>query len=212
MNKVILLAILATGVLGIDFPLYKQCDSKWGQEQLGTSSKTICSSGCTVSSAAMMLYALGNTQLDPSTLNKWLIENKGFDRGNNFVWGSISKFGVSFYGFISNSQIKEFLDQGKFLILNVRSGGHWVLATGYSGDTIYVNDPGYSVESYTLSQVVNGRTAVYTSTNSMPDFITNFIIDISEFLRFFIGSKVESSFIPAPIPDEDIHKNSSSNH
>ena len=34
---------------------------------------------------------------------------------------------------------------------NVHNGGHWVLATGYNGDTILVNDPGYSTSSYSLS-------------------------------------------------------------
>ena len=34
---------------------------------------------------------------------------------------------------------------------NVHNGGHWVLATGYSGDKILVNDPGYSTSSYSLS-------------------------------------------------------------
>jgi hypothetical protein len=79
------------------------------------------------------------------------------------------------------------------------------LATRISGDTIYVNDPGYSVSSYTLSQVVNGNTGAYTP-NRLPNFITNFIIDISEFLRFLIGSQEESPFLPAPIPDDDIQQ------
>jgi hypothetical protein len=205
MIKVILLTILASGVLGITFPLYNQCDSRWGQDQLGTSSKTICSSGCLVSSAAMALYGVGNTSINPGTLNKWLISNGGYSQGNLFVWTSINKLGVSFIGFFNNSAIKSLLDQGKILILNVRNGGHWVLATRISGDTIYVNDPGYSVSSYTLSQVVNGNTGAYTP-NRLPNFITNFIIDISEFLRFLIGSQEESPFLPAPIPDDDIQQ------
>jgi len=38
--------------------------------------------------------------------------------------------------------------------LNVRGGAHWVLMTGHSGDTLHVNDPGFSVSSYSLSDVV----------------------------------------------------------
>ena len=34
---------------------YKQCDSKWGNNQLGTCSQTICSAGCAMSSVAMIL-------------------------------------------------------------------------------------------------------------------------------------------------------------
>jgi hypothetical protein len=55
------------------------------------------------------------------TLNKWLIENRGYDKGNNLIWSSFGKLGATFYGFISNIQIKEKLDEGKILILNVRA-------------------------------------------------------------------------------------------
>lgn len=47
------------------------------------------------------------------------------------------------------------------MICNVHNGGHWVLATGYQGDNILVNDPGYSVTSYSLSQIVDGQNGVY---------------------------------------------------
>jgi hypothetical protein len=53
------------------------------------------------------------------------------------------------------------LDKGKVVICNVHNGGHWVLAHGYSGDNILVNDPGFSTTSYTLSQIVNGQNGVY---------------------------------------------------
>lgn len=34
---------------------YKQCDSRWANNQLGTCSQTICSAGCAMSSVAMIL-------------------------------------------------------------------------------------------------------------------------------------------------------------
>jgi hypothetical protein len=204
MIKVILLTILASGVLGITFPLYNQCDSRWGQDQLGTSSKTICSSGCLVSSAAMALYGVGNTSINPGTLNKWLIDNGGYwyDIFAPFV---LVKLGLTIDGIYSNTQIKSLLDQGEILILTVRDGDHYVLATRISGDTVYVNDPGYSVTSYKVSDVTTRGVLAFTP-NRLPNFITNFIIDISEFLRFLIGSQEESPFLPAPIPDDDIQK------
>lgn len=49
-------------------------------------------------------------------------------------------------------------------MLNVHNGGHWVLMTGYSGNTLYVNDPGFSVNSYQMNDVVRAgayeRTAI----------------------------------------------------
>ena len=64
-------------------------------------------------------------------------------------------------GKVANSQIKANLDAGHVVICNVHSGAHWVLATGYSGDTIYVNDPGFTTTSYTLGTIVDGQNAVY---------------------------------------------------
>lgn len=81
--------------------------------------------------------------------------------GDEFVWNSIHPLGLTFEGKVGNSQIKAELDKGKVVICNVHNGGHWVLAHGYSGDNILVNDPGFSTTSYTLSQIVNGQNGVY---------------------------------------------------
>jgi hypothetical protein len=37
------------------YPMFKQCDTAWKNDQLGTSSNTICSAGCLMSSASMGL-------------------------------------------------------------------------------------------------------------------------------------------------------------
>lgn len=37
------------------YPLYKQCDPKWGNDQLGNTTTTLCKSGSAVSSVAMAL-------------------------------------------------------------------------------------------------------------------------------------------------------------
>lgn len=67
------------------------------------------------------------------------------------MWSSIGKLGLYYTGFVINSNIKSSLDAGNVVICNVRNGDHWVLAYGYSGDNILVNDPGYSTKSYSLS-------------------------------------------------------------
>jgi hypothetical protein len=153
---------LAFIVLAISrsYPLYKQCDPAWANQQLGTSANTICKAGCTMSSASMALAGTGHA-FNPSTLNTWLKGHGGYVSGDLFVWGSINALGLSFQGKVSNSQIKAKLDAGAVVICNVHNGGHWVLAHSYSGDNINVNDPGYSTTSYTLSQIVDGQNAVY---------------------------------------------------
>jgi ABC-type bacteriocin/lantibiotic exporter with double-glycine peptidase domain len=158
--KAIILILLVIGTLAYNFPLYKQCDSRWGNQQLGTGSQTICQAGCLMSSAAMALAGTGHSY-DPGSLNAWLKTHGGYVSGNLFVWASINAIGLHFEGKVANSAIKSSLDQNKIVIINVHNGGHWVLATRYSGDTIYVNDPGYNTASYQMSEIVNGQTGVY---------------------------------------------------
>ena len=118
---------------------------------------------------------------NPKTLNVWLKNNGGYASGNLFVWASINKLGLTFKGFVANTAIKQNLDAGNVVICNVHNGGHWVLAYKYSGDTIYVNDPGYSTASYTLSQIVNNNNGIY-GVNKLPSVINNFIATIEEYL------------------------------
>jgi ABC-type bacteriocin/lantibiotic exporter with double-glycine peptidase domain len=166
-NQFFCLTFLAFLVLAMSrtYPLYKQCDSAWRDEQLGTSSNTICSAGCLMSSASMALKGTGH-DFNPSTLNTWLKSHGGYVSGDLFVWASINSLGLTFQGKFANSQIKAKLDQGYVVICNVHNGGHWVLAYGYNGDNILVNDPGYSTTSYTLSQIVEGQNGVYALTSS----------------------------------------------
>ena len=151
MLRITVVAVFVALALTYSFPMYKQCDSKWGSQQLGTGGgKTICQAGCLMSSAAMALSGTGHSY-NPETLNKWLISNGGYASGNLFVWASINKLGLTFGGFVNNNAIKSSLDNKKIVIMNVHNGGHWVLATGYSGDSIKVNDPGYSTSAYSLN-------------------------------------------------------------
>jgi hypothetical protein len=152
--RLVIFLLICLSVFTRDYPLYKQCDSRWGNIKLGTSSDTICSAGCLLCSVGMALKALGNIYSTPDVLNYWLTLNGGYVGGDNFVWGSVNGIGMVYRGKISNSQIKINLDRGNIVILNVRNGGHWVLATGYNGDTIFVNDPGYPVNAYALYQIV----------------------------------------------------------
>ena len=150
MLKLVTFSLLVAVMLSRTYPMFKQCDPRWGNNQLGTSSDTICSAGCLMSSAAMGLAGTGHGY-NPATLNTWLTNNGGYIDGDGFVWASINRWGVAFGGFISNDKIRNYIDSGYIVILNVHNGGHWVLATGYSGDRISVNDPGYSTTSYALS-------------------------------------------------------------
>ena len=143
MNKILLAITLILAIaVSRNYPMYKQCDPQWAHEQLGTSSNTICSAGCLMSSASMALKGTGH-DFNPSTLNRWLTSHGGYASGDLFIWAAINNFGVKFQGKVANSQIKANLDKGNIVICNVHNGHHWVLAHGYNGNNILVNDPGY---------------------------------------------------------------------
>ena len=137
-------------------PTYKQCNSAWGPKIMA--SKSVCRVGCLMSSVAAGLASAGKTingqTATPGTLHDFLKSNGGY-QGNLFVWGAVSRFGLSYEGQpSSDSTIKAAICANKIVILNVNGGGHWVLATGYTDDNYSVMDPGYSKTSYTTTQVV----------------------------------------------------------
>ncbi len=83
MKILILLALLVITVFaGRSYPLYKQCDSRWGGKLLGHGPATICKAGCLLSSVSMCLAGLkvkvdGKTA-DPATTNSWLLSHGGY--------------------------------------------------------------------------------------------------------------------------------------
>ena len=145
------------------FAYYSQCDSEWADIPLGTSSsETICSAGCAMSSTAMMLSHYG-TNMNPEQLNTWLIDNNGYVDGDLLVWDSVDTFGPSFQGIetgVSVDELSNGIAQCHGIIANVRDNTHWVLLTGYAGDdTFYVNDPGFDDSTYSYSDM--SQWAVY---------------------------------------------------
>ena len=137
---------------------------------MGNSTTTICKGGDIISSVAMGLAGVGVNQ-NPSSLNIWLKAHKGYDSKNNFVWNSITALGATYQGQVSNAILKLNIDVGYLVIINVNKGAHWVLATGYTGNTIHVKDSQHpEITDYDLSVVVSGHNAVYKvpNTKSIP--------------------------------------------
>ena len=151
--KVVLVGLLLVVASSRNYQIsYKQCDSQWRSQKLGFTSLTLCSHGCLVSSVAMALSAIGKS-FNPGTLNSWLKDNNGYDLNGNFRWWSVYRLGLKYAGKIRKYRIAVNLKVGNVVMLKVRSGHHWVLAKSMSGNTIYVNDPGYWNTSYRLSDV-----------------------------------------------------------
>lgn len=81
MNKqAISLLFLYLIVSSSSFALWKQCDPRWANDQLGWGSDTICSAGCLMTSATMVITSLP-AYVNPATLNQWLKNNGGYVSG-----------------------------------------------------------------------------------------------------------------------------------
>ena len=143
-------------------PVLKQCDFPYKDFKLG-SSTTICKSGCAMCSVASGLAGLGKTiggkSINCETFNQYLQDNHGYS-GNAIIWATANRLGVTYEGQITSiSAIKTAVCDNKLVVLNVKAGGHWVLATGVNGNTFFVNDPGYQGNTYNGDEVV--RASVY---------------------------------------------------
>lgn len=166
-------------IIPFNFPLYKQCNAKWGDDLMGT--KTICQVGCLMSSTAMGLAgsripipfptpnnASISVPSDPKSFNHWLVDNDGYS-GNNLIETQVPLIdperifwpddGMHKGNDLSYGEVVDYLRKGRIVIGNVNQGGHFVLLTGYSaedGDTFAVNDPGYDRNTYSYKNDIVG--------------------------------------------------------
>lgn len=140
----------------LSVPLFTQHDPRWGNTKLGTSSYTIGTDGCTITSMAMLVKYYGK-DTDPQRLDAMTTNVGGFSGGSAYIWGSLT----TIYPDIAFTQIKEYpndpapvdalrkeLDLGHpipvWLDSNPRQAGnqmHWVLLVGYEGNDFWINDP-----------------------------------------------------------------------
>jgi len=147
-----------------NYPLYKQCDGRWGGDKLGASS-TICRVGCLMSSMAMAMQGLGKKingqNVTPKNLNAFLMGNGGYS-GNLFVWGAVSRFGFSYLGQpTAIATIKQHICNNRVVIMQVDQGRHWVLAKSVNADgSIGIMDPSPNRNSVRPNEVL--RAGVYS--------------------------------------------------
>ena len=71
------------------------------------------------------------------------------------MWGASTKLGLKFKGKLTDSdEIKDAVNSGKIVVLNVKKGDHWVLAKRISGDEYHVQDPVYAKLTYSSSDIL----------------------------------------------------------
>ena len=93
------------GRLEIPVAPFFQNDPLWSQEKLGTSSETIGSAGCAISSAAMVLKSYG-VDIDPKKLNDYLLSHDGYEGAAWIKWEIAASFPPS----LAEHRYEDFLE------------------------------------------------------------------------------------------------------
>ena len=132
-------------------PSFLQSDPRWGADPLGPSSTdTLSSAGCAVSSAAMILASYG-VDTDPQRLNDYLQAHNGYTPEAWIKWevaAQLSPKKLSLYeSDASHRLIDENLEKGNPVIVRVRYPNgitHFVVVCGKEDQDYLITDPGKS--------------------------------------------------------------------
>lgn len=144
---------------------WKQTDSRWSKIVLGTDyspkctggKKTMGCIGCYVTSIATLMANSG-TQInsdtfDPGVLARVMLENNSFNSSGSAVahnWSSLApnfKYHTGEFNLQYKSKseiasiISNYLNQGYYVIIQVKSGGHFVAVIGAQEGHILISDP-----------------------------------------------------------------------
>lgn len=142
---------------------YLQTDPKWKNHNYSAKGefKTIGSSGCGVTAAAMVIATLKDKNVTPVTTAEWSMEHgyKALNQGTYYTYfvPQMSKYGITckrlnatnLYGQSSSTAHTEALNalKNKDLVIacmgkgNWTSSGHFILVYGFENGYIYINDP-----------------------------------------------------------------------
>jgi len=142
----------------MDYPTFKQCDSRWGDNVMGQNNETVCQVGCLMSSISEALnghnITISDHESNPETLNQFLRTHRGGYVGNtssleesvvplvnptHVTWPSD---GMHVTNDLSPATIAEYIGapstngdvaKHRVVIANVLEGGHFVLVQGLGG-------------------------------------------------------------------------------
>lgn len=123
--------------------IFSQRDEKWAGKNLGDTNRTMAQVGCTTT-----CISIGGTYFNEEILPFPLCQELEYTKDAFIIWSSIGKVfrNIEFewrYYYFNQLKFDEALkNPNKVLLLNVKSGGHWVFALKRMyGNTWWVADP-----------------------------------------------------------------------
>jgi uncharacterized protein YgiM (DUF1202 family) len=140
-----------------DIRAWKQFDDRWGDIHLGKSGYNMRGSGCAATSLAFLVAKAGNFKgkdFDPGMFCRLMSQFNGFGPEGDIYWGRVSSVAPGFR-FVKTEYLKEklpyeerfeaikkYVDEGKYVIIDVQNSGHWVAVDRIENDRIISFDPG----------------------------------------------------------------------
>ena len=168
-------------------PTFSQRAHQWSRDALGTDPvDTIGSAGCALTAVTMVTAAYGYST-NPQLLNQWLTMHGGYIENDLLLWrqagaathGSVRWQWTHVPGMVSQlrtddqdiedlppqSMVEAQIDAGRLVVAEVRLHGnmHFVVITGHSGSTLYINDPWYGDRTTLQARYGNYREAVHSA-------------------------------------------------
>lgn len=148
--------------ISLKVPSYKQTDSRWANEKIGSSGKTFAQIGCATTAIAMMESYRTGTTIYPNAMAKKL----NYTPSGSVYWPSNFVAVTSNYNYLSN--IYSYLKSGKPIMLGAKNSygsQHWVVITGFTGGSLTASrftilDPGSS-SRINLQQFLNAYPTFY---------------------------------------------------
>lgn len=126
---------------------YKQRDTRWAKDKLGSTSETVGKVGCLVSSICMN-FSYYQQDLTPKELNQKLTKSEGYTPRGWLIWNKLhhisnNKLSVVFPK-LSHQSIEEALVEKKPILAKVyihKVVPHWVLIVGKKNNEYLILDP-----------------------------------------------------------------------
>ena len=145
----------------LSVPSYKQYDSRWAYNTIGSSGQTFKKAGCLITSMAMTESYRTGTTITPVSFEA----KSKFTSDGSLYWPSNYNFITSNSGYLT--KIYNLLKQGKPVIIGTKnsSGGqHWVVVYGYNGSNTL------SASNFLIRDPGNTKTTLQQHLNSYPTF------------------------------------------
>lgn len=149
--------------ISLNLPNYKQYDSRWAYQTIGSSGQTFKAIGCLTTAMAMVESYRRNATITPL----YMESISSYTASGDMYWPSRYNFITSSSGYLT--KLYNLLKEGKPAIIgckNSSGGQHWVAVYGYTGSNslsasnFLIHDPGSSSRT-TLQQFLNSYPNFY---------------------------------------------------